>query len=161
MSKQRFRAGLTLFELLVVLLLISILFAFALPLTTQWTQTQFAWIMQRDIEQALEYGKQESVILGEPLRLVPFRNHDWSTGLELLRENETLNPSLSVLHTWRWHRSASHVVWHGFLSNAYLRFTPDLSQIALNGYFLIENGPQQRLKIMLNRVGRVRVLNKE
>lgn len=156
MSKHSLITGLSLFELLVVLLLLSILFAFGLPFTTQWSQRQLAWIMQKDIEQAIEYAKQESLLLGEPLRLVPLRNHDWSTGLELLKEHESLASAPSILYTWPWRQSHIQVVWHGFLSDAYLRFTPDLSQMALNGYFLIEEGAQQRIKIMLNRVGRVR-----
>ena len=56
---------------------------------------------------------------------------------------------------WPWRTTAYHVLWHGFLSDTYLRFTPDMSQASLNGYFLIESSTL-RVKMMVNRVGRVR-----
>ena len=149
-------SGLSLFELLIVLLLLSLLFAFGLPFTTQWYQNQLSGVMQKDIEQAIEYGTQESLILGEPVRLVPLHDNDWSSGLVLLRERDFLSLHHTVLYTWQWRSMAWHVAWHGFLSDSYLRFTPDLRQSALNGYFFLENEMQPGIKIMVNRVGRVR-----
>ena len=151
-------SGLSLFELLVVLMLLSLLFAFGLPLTTQWYQNQLSRVMQKDIEQAIEYGKQESLILGEPLRLVPLHDNDWSSGMALFKERDVpRSQQYAALYTWQWRSTTWHVVWHGFLSDSYLRFTPDLRQLALNGYFLIKNEKRPGIKMMLNRVGRVRV----
>ena len=153
-------SGLSLFEILVVLLLVSLVFGFGLPLTTQWHQNQLAATMEKDIEQAIEQGIQESQILGEPLRLVPLRDNQWSTGLALLREADlTTDPQAAALYVWQWRNIHHHVNWHGFLSNAYLRFTPDLNQAALNGYFLIENPHHQGRKILVNRIGRTRELS--
>lgn len=149
-------SGLSLFELLIVLLLVSLLFCFGLPLTTHWYQRQIAWVHQKDIEQAIAHGNQESVILGEPLRLVPFQKKDWSSGMVLLRERDLRDPKPSILYSWQWRDSVYRVIWHGFLSNEYLRFTPDLNQSAQNGYFLIENQAQHGVKLSVNRVGRVR-----
>ncbi len=148
--------GLSLFELLIVTLLFALIMTFGLPLTSHWYSKQLAWVMQKDIEQAIEYGMQESLVLGEPLRLMPLHNNTWSAGIMVLRERDVKEKPASVLYAWQWKSSAYRVSWHGFLSDAYLRFTPDFSQSALNGYFLIENPDHHEIKIMVNRVGRVR-----
>lgn len=88
--------------------------------------------------------------------MVPLHDNDWSSGLVLLRERDFLSSPHTVLYAWQWRSMAWHVAWHGFLSDSYLRFTPDLRQLALNGYFFIENEMQPGVKIMVNRVGRVR-----
>lgn len=153
-------SGLSLFEILVVLLLVSLVFGFGLPLTTQWYQNQLATMMETDIEQAVEQGIQESHLLGEPLRLVPLRDNQWSTGLALLREADlATDPQTTALYVWQWRNIDHHVIWHGFLSNAYLRFTPELSQAALNGYFLIASPNHPDQKIWVNRIGRTRKLS--
>ena len=152
----RLSCGLSLFELLVVLLLISLICAFGLPLSVQWIQNQQGWIMQKDIEQAVEYATQESVILGEPLRLLPYRKQDWSTGLRLVKECDVLHSKPKILHSWQWYHAGLTVKWQGFLSEFYLRFTPNLKQLALNGYFLIESDSQPPIKITLNKIGRAR-----
>lgn len=151
---QRSVQGLSLFELLIVLLLFSIIFAYSLPLTSHWYQNQFTFVMQKDIEQALDYGIQKSMILGVPLRLIPLHNQNWDTGLALVREDD-VGDSATPLYIWSW-GSAAHISWHGFLSDAYLRFVPDLAHSALNGYFLLEDTDHGAIKILVNRVGRVR-----
>lgn len=150
-------SGFSLLELLLVMLLVSVIAVFGVPWTSHWFQDQVSWVMQHDIEQAIEHGIQKSLILGEPLRLVPLRDKDWSTGMALIQEGDLANHQHPILYTWPWRTSASHVIWHGFLSDAYLRFTPDIGQAALNGYFLIENVNAHGVKIMVNRVGRVRI----
>lgn len=155
-------SGLSLFEILIVLLLVSLVFGFGLPLTTQWYHNQLATMMEKDIEQAVEQGIQESHILGEPLRLVPLRDKEWSTGLALLREADlTTTPPVVALYVWQWRNTANHVIWHGFLSNAYLRFTPELGQAALNGYFLIDSPNHPGRRILVNRIGRIRKISAE
>ena len=148
--------GLSLFEMLIVMLLLGIMMAFGLPLTSHWYADQHIWIMQKDIEQALEYGIQKSLILGEPLRLMPLQNNTWSAGIALWRERDCKEKGSAALYTWQWKHAAYHVTWHGFQSNTQLRFTPDLSQSALNGHFLIETSDHHGIKIMVNRLGRVR-----
>lgn len=150
--------GFTLLELLVVLFLISLIFAFSLPLTTQWYQDHLAWVIQKDIEQAIEQGTQESIILGEPLRLIPLHDQVWTSGLMLLREGDLEKKKQMPLHIWQWPNTVYYIIWHGFLGNTYLRFTPDLSQSAMNGYFLIENPAHHGVKMVVNRIGRIRTL---
>lgn len=148
-------SGLSLLELLVVMLLVSLISTFGLPWTSHWYQDKIAWVVQKDIEQAIEHGIQESVILGEPLRLAPLRDKDWTNGMALIRESDLTDPNHPILYAWPWGSTAYHVLWHGFLSDTYLRFTPDMRQASLNGYFLIESSTQ-RVKIIVNRLGRVR-----
>lgn len=122
------RRGFSLLEALIVVGLIAILALFGLPLRTHWYQDQFAWIMQKDIEQAIEHGLQESLILGEPLQLIPLHHQDWSSGLALLRESDLSRPHPALLSAWPWRNTGIHVTWHGFLSDKYLRFTPSAKQ---------------------------------
>lgn len=146
--------GLTLLELLIVIFLISLIGAFSLPLNAHWYQEHLVWMIEKDIEQAIEEGMQDSMILGEPLRLTPIDAHNWSTGLMLVSERDPKN----TIHIWRWSNTAYHIIWHGFLDNTYIRFTPDISQAAMNGYFLIENQTDQGVKMVVNRIGRIRTM---
>lgn len=147
--------GFSLLELLIVLFLISLTFAFGLPLTSYWYQNQVAELMQKDIEQAIEQGIQESIILGEPLRLIPLKDQVWTSGLQLIKEEGVPNKP-TLIHVWQWPSTPYHIAWHGFLGNTFLRFVPDISQSAMNGYFLIENQNHQEIKIIVNRIGRIR-----
>lgn len=144
--------GLTLFEILIVLLIVSIVAAFGLPFTARSYYVPTFSLIQKEIEQAIDYGIQESHVLGEPLRLVPLQNQNWTSGLRLVRESK----EQFTLHLWQWPNFLAHVTWHGFLSNAYLRFTPELSQMAVNGYFTIESPEGIKSKLIINRVGRLR-----
>ncbi|MGV3740113.1 MAG: pilus assembly FimT family protein [Gammaproteobacteria bacterium] len=153
--------GFTLLEFLVVIFFMSLIFAFSLPLTSKWYQDHLVWVIQKNIEQAIEQGTQESLILGEPLRLIPLHDQAWRSGLMLVRESDLANKKQDPLHIWQWPNTVYHIIWHGFLSNTYLRFTPDLSQSAMNGYFLIENSAHHGVKMVVNRIGRVRVLPAE
>lgn len=153
------RSGFSLLEALIVIFLLVILALFGLSLKSDWYQDQMIWVMQQDIEQAIEHGVQESLILGEPLRLIPLRHQDWSSGLALLRESELQQQSPTTLFTWPWRSSDKRVVWHGFLSNHYLRFTPEISQAVLNGYFRIDTtGRDQAVTLIVNRLGKIRII---
>lgn len=149
--------GFSLLELVLVLFLISLIFAFGLPLHSHWHQTQVAWVMQTDIEQAMEQGMQESLVLGEPLRLVPMQGEDWSFGMALVRETDIGKRPLAYLYTWPWQQRVWHMTWHGFLSQTFLRFTPDISQLSLNGYFFLEQDHAENITILVNRMGRMRI----
>ena len=151
-----FMRGLSLLELLIVIFLISLIFSFAMPLSTQWYQEQAVWLIEKEIEQAIAEGMQDSMILGEPLRLMPLHSANWATGLMLVQEHHLKQEKLQPIHVWQWAHTSYQINWHGFLGHSYVRFTPDLNQAAMNGYFLIENQAHRGVKMIINRTGRVR-----
>ncbi|PJD90631.1 MAG: hypothetical protein CK424_08120 [Legionella sp.] len=143
--------GFSLLEVLIVLFLIALIGSFGVPFGSNWYQTQVCFIMTQDIKQAIHQAIEDATRLNEPLKLMPIMNENWSSGL-VLRVERTSNQH----HQWQWKASGYQVHWHGFQSKDYLRFAPDLNQSALNGYFMIENQAHHGMKIIINRLGRVR-----
>lgn len=149
-------SGLSLLELVIVLSLIAIVMSFGLPVTQYWLQYHYCLLMSQDIKQAIQHAATEALVQGQMMRLMPcLRCKTWSEGVMISQEGDTEHQRM--YYEWRWPISDYKVTWHGFLSNHFLRFSPDLGQSALNGYFLIQNDQHQGLKLILNRFGRVRV----
>ena len=146
--------GFSLLESLIVLLLISMLFVIAAPLTTDWYQQRYAMIIIADIKQALHQAEIEAMTSGKTVRLVPCTGCSrWSQGIALISEQTS-----DIFYEWRWPKSSYTVSWHGFIADHYLRFSPDLRHAALNGYFMIHNPHQHGWKLMVNRLGYSRMV---
>lgn len=150
--------GFSLIELLLVLVLVSMLFMFVSPFTTQWLQQKYAMTMLNDVKIAMEHAATEALVRGQTIRLTPCRGcSSWSEGLSIT----SAHPDNTLLYEWRWPKSAYRVTWNGFIANDYLQFSTDLRHAALNGYFTIVNAEQQGWKLVVNRLGyqRVEVIN--
>lgn len=146
--------GFSLIEVLMVLLLIALLCSFGLPFSSNWYQTQLGLVMVQDIKQAIHQATADALRFNEPLKLMPILGDNWSSGLVLRLERTG-----DIQYQWQWKDTGYQVHWHGFQSNEYLRFAPDLNQSVLNGYFFIENVSHQGIKLVVNRLGRVRLGN--
>lgn len=144
--------GISLIELLISLVIIGILGSFALSFTTTWYHNYELKLVCNDIHAAIKFAKMRSILEKKPLRLCA-REHDWSHGLRLLDNTSTL------IYEWRWQDLKLHVAWFGFQSTNELTFSHDFSQNAVNGYFLIESKYQAPIKIMVNRMGRIKTCN--
>jgi Tfp pilus assembly protein FimT len=151
--------GVSLFEVLLVLLCGMIVVAFGLPLTTHWYQQQQVAVMVSDIQQALHQAATEAMTRGEIMRLMPCSHcRSWSQGMMLIAERDVNHPhATESRYEWRWPTATCTVSWHGFISNDFLRFSPDLDHAALNGYFLIQSDQQNEIKLVVNRLGNVRI----
>jgi type IV fimbrial biogenesis protein FimT len=152
--------GLTLIECLLSLFLLSMLFMSALPSVSGLLQKNQMQVLQDDLKSAIFYARSQALIRNQPILLTPLsETNDWSEGITVFVDNETHRyaSDSEILFQWHWSYSDVRVTYHGFQANQALRFVPEISQNAVNGYFLIQNQYQQGIKVVINRFGRVRI----
>ena len=144
--------GFTWIECLLTLSIFSILLWFSIPFATSLYQKNQMQVIQDDIKSAIRFAKMRALMDGKNEVLMPLSSsHDWSRGMQLRVDKTT-----QTLFEWHWPSSSIHVSWHGFLSNHFLYFSADINQSATNGYFLIQSPQQPVIKLIINRLGRVR-----
>jgi prepilin-type N-terminal cleavage/methylation domain-containing protein len=150
--------GLSLVELLVVVIVLSLIVAFNLPLGLSFYQKNHLDFVKEELIAALTYARNRALIDGLPLVLTPLAQANWSAGMRLFVDNEKhrLRPETKLLHQWHWNYPGLHLSWQGLQSKRYLLFPADLNQAAANGHFIIQNAAGSRIKLTLNRLGRVR-----
>lgn len=158
MNTRRF--GVTLIELLVCLAIMGMIGWLAMPFSPSFYQKNQLHVIVDEMKSAIRYAKLQAIIRGKYVILTPKADlNNWSSGMALYMENATAHPwSTSrgeLIYEWTWPSTGTHIVWHGFQSNDYLRFAPELSQSAVNGSFLIDINHQHQIKLMVNRLGRV------
>lgn len=152
--------GFTLFELLISLSIVSIVCLFALPYWSSFYQNYQLQVRQHEIQQAVRFAKMQAQLMHQSLLLVPIDGRDdWSFGMRLLVDNaqHRYTPEALVLHEWHWHHSMMTIRWHGFQSNGYLLFANHIRNYAVNGYFLMQTHQGRVVKLIVNRLGDVRV----
>ena len=150
--------GLTLIELLISLAIMATVLCFSLPLFHSMQTQHDRNRLIKDITNVLQFARIQAFLRGETLVLAPLDSvKDWSYGIHLfVREGNSWPPkNKEELHEWRWKPGGTHLSWHGFQSKDYLVIDSDLSRLALNGYFLMEEGGVLPEKHTVNRFGRV------
>ena len=157
---RRRTTGLTLLELLVGLAIMALAFCFSVPfLHTMQIQQEHKRCINA-LKSLLQYARMQAFLRGETLVLAPQNNDkNWSHGVYLfVQEGRTLPPkNKEELYVWHWQHSGIQVSWHGFQSNDYLIIDAQLSRLALNGYFLIDDGVSNPEKITVSRFGQMDV----
>ena len=154
--------GLTLIELLVTLSLLSILFFFSTLLTHSFYKKNQFQIISDEIKMAIYTAKMQALMTRDTLVLTPLSGEgDWSHGMLLFVDNGTHHfiPNDPLLHQWHWASPDIQISWHGFQSKNYLLFAADIRRSTTNGYFMIKNNLHQQVKLIINRVARVRQIN--
>ncbi|WP_051555256.1 GspH/FimT family pseudopilin [Legionella fairfieldensis] len=148
--------GLTLIELLFCLLIITLLLV-SLSFGLSIHQKNKAQIRENDLKMAIYYARNMALLKGKPLVLTPLTDSDWSTGMMLFIDNKThrYSPETQLIHQWQWHKEIK-ITWHGFYSDQYLLFSPDLAHAAITGHFNLQKGDGSQVKLIINRLGRVR-----
>jgi Tfp pilus assembly protein FimT len=148
--------GLTLIESLICLTILIIALFFSLPSNTLLIEKNQVHGVETDIKNAIRYAKMQALISNEPLMLAPLSGlNDWSFGMQLSSVNRH-HQEKTILYTWHWRYKNLQVVWQGFQSPNYLRFSNDLKHSTTNGYFLINN-QHFKSKLVINRFARVRI----
>ena len=154
------RAGFTLIELLVSMAVVAIVicysFSFA-PLLHKKNQLQ---VVTDEVKSAIQFAKTQALLTGDILALTRLPEaSDWSEGMLLFVDNtkHQYAQDVKLLHEWHWNSSEIHVKWQGFQSKDYLLFAPDISSSTVNGYFIIKNSLQHQVRLIVNRLGRVKV----
>ena len=152
--------GFTLIELLLSLAILIIVMCFSIPFASSLHQKTLLQARQDEIKAAIRYARTQSQLLGKNLILTPILNsNDWSKGMRLFVDNpkHLYTPDTTVIHEWHWNKSSLQITWHGFQSNHYLLFASDNNRNATNGYFSIQMQSGTIVKMVVNRLGRIRI----
>ena len=156
------QSGLTLIELLIGLSLLSILFVISLSFYSTLYKKSEVYIIADEIKGAIQFSKLRAIIDGENLALTPISgSNNWSEGMVLFIDNKEhkLLENSKIIHEWHWQKAKVHVSWKGFQSSNYLLFSHELSRMDVNGNFIIRNSVGKEIKLIINRIGRVRGSN--
>ena len=150
--------GLTLMELLISLAIMATVLCLSAPLFHCMQAQHDRNRIINEITNVLHFARIQAFLRGETLVLAPLDSlKDWSYGMQLfVREGNAWPPqNKEKLHEWGWQPGVTHLSWHGFQSKDYLVIDSDLSRLALNGYFLMQERGSLPEKYTVNRFGRV------
>lgn len=151
--------GFSLIEILTVLAILGILCCLCVPSLSFLYKKNQLDVMADDIKQAIHFAKIEALANHHTLVFTPLsESDDWSKGMRLFVDNKAhrATPKTTLLREWHWGAGLNPVVWHGFESRRYLRISPFLVERGANGYFLLQRDSHQQIKLVLNRLARVR-----
>lgn len=140
----------------VVAIVICYSFSFA-PLLHKKNQLR---IVTDEVKGAIQFAKTQALLTGDILALTHLPEaSDWSEGMLLFVDNakHQYTQDVTLLHEWHWKASEIHIMWQGFQSNDYLLFAPDIGNSTVNGCFIIKNNLQHQVRLIVNRLGRVKV----
>jgi Tfp pilus assembly protein FimT len=132
---------------------------FSIPFLSSLYQKNQLQVRQDEIKASIQFAKIQAQIRHKNLLLAPIGGkNDWSAGMRLFVDNaqHRYTPNAQVLHEWHWKASNISISWHGFQSDHYLLFAAENSKNAINGYFLIQINSELVIKLIVNRLGRVR-----
>jgi prepilin-type N-terminal cleavage/methylation domain-containing protein len=154
MSRSK-SVGFTLIEVLLVLLITSILCLIGYSTLPSYRQYQNEQFVENTLLAVLRFARNQALFHQRSVQVSPLSpTHDWSLGVRVallpLQEN-------NYLYTVSWSYPAIQVRWQGFLSKQYLVFSPNLAEAATNGHFLLFREGVCKKKIIVNRIGRVKV----
>ena len=145
--------GQTLTELLLVLAISGFLFYSALPFGSQFLRRNELDKRVNVISNAVNFARNQSFILGSNLILSPLEgDKDWKKGMQL-----TSQLTHKLIRQWHWRKNLISVQWKGFKKGGQLLFSNTLEHALLSGSFLLSDNKQLKRRIIINRVGRVRI----
>ena len=151
--------GFTLIELLASLLLLGVIFFLSFGLAPSLHHKNQLQIMVDELKGAINTAKLQSLITGDALALTHLPDSDnWADGLLLFIDNNKHQYTSGevLFHEWHWKSLGFHIEWHGFQSKEYLIFSSDIWKSTINGYFEIVTPMNQKVVLVVNRLGRVR-----
>jgi len=160
--RLKYSGGISLIEMLIVVLVLGILASFS-PLFLQGiVQKNQIHVVADEIKIALQFAKIEALAKAQSIALTPLPGHtDWSDGMALCIDNKQHQcfSGTELIREWHWYHKGLQVNWSGFESSHYLRFTPDLMERTANGYFTVMDQSQKPVKLVVNRLGRCRLVD--
>tara|TARA_R110000868_G_scaffold8205_9_gene42834 strand:- start:11293 stop:11811 length:519 start_codon:yes stop_codon:yes gene_type:complete len=150
------KKGLTLIEVLVVIALLGIVAAIALPNMKSFMQKQQANSVMHTLNSAIHYARSEAVKTGEIVGLCGSDDgetcsSDWSKGyiIYLVESNELLRSYL-ITH--------GHLQWRAFPTSQYLQFIPSGFSKQQNGTFVYCSADKSLAQaLIVSQTGRVRI----
>jgi type IV fimbrial biogenesis protein FimT len=154
------KKGFTLLELAFVVSLALLLILSAIP---AWQNFSLKYRLREQVDRlqtAINFSRNLALQQQKPLIVRPISYKDWSKGMCLFVDtdnNHRLNENQILLKIWRWDDRKLTVAWHGFQSDHYLEFTPDLANSYLSGRFIVSaKGANMKRSLIVNRLGRTR-----
>ncbi len=157
---RRQMLGFTLIELLISLALLGVVLLYAFSFTASFENKNRVQVLADEVSGAIRYARTEALLRGESLILTQSSNgSSWSEGMVLFVDDGThrYTPGVKLLHEWRWTSKGIVMAWHGFNSEKYLLFSSKLGKNTINGRFEIRSSVHQKISLIVNRWGRVRV----
>ena len=158
-NAKKITLGLTLLELVVSLSLFAILLCLSFSFAPSLYKKNKLQVVSNEVKGAIQHAKLQALLTGETLVLARLPGaREWSSGMVLFVDNGShqCTSVTKILHEWHWHSSEIQDSWHGFQSQDYLLFSPDMSRNTVNGSFEITNSIKQKIKLVVNRLGRIK-----
>lgn len=154
--------GFTLIEMLFTLMLIAILSIFSLTSASFIMYKNDQQTIVDEIRTAIQYAKNQAVILGHPVSLSPGdKELNWSKGIILSRMQSKTGKS-PVLYQWSWHHPHWNITWSGMNSPHKISLSNNPVSAISNGHFVLFNTrTKERVELILNRLGRIRIKSME
>lgn len=159
LNRRHRSPGFSFIEVLTALIIFGILSGYSLSLMPSLHRKNQLEVMANEIKQAIHFAKIEALTHAHTITLTPLsEDADWSAGMLLFVDNNIhhYTPKTTLIREWHWHSKALNVTWHGFESSHYLRFSPDLLERGANGHFVVQDNEKHQIKLVVNRLARVR-----
>ncbi|KTD60519.1 GspH/FimT family pseudopilin [Legionella shakespearei] len=149
--------GFTLLEVMFTLILFICLSLFSINALSLFREKNEKQMIIDELKMAIQYAKFQGINLGHTLYLTPPNAEtDWSKGMELKQLNK-ITGQMELLHQWQWQHRNWSLSWSGANANKIL-ISNNPSHAISNGTFtLTDVKSHQSVKILLNRLGRLKV----
>lgn len=154
--------GYSLLELLTCLGILSLLFIIGSGFYSQFIKRNVLDERVSTLVNAIKFSQNQAILSGNKLMLSPIsHSNGWQKGMILMAANEENKPlsEINILRKWQWHNDKYiNMSWQGLHSDVLL-FSNDINSASLSGSFILSQDQQIKRKIVINRIGRIRVEN--
>ncbi|WP_203454439.1 prepilin-type N-terminal cleavage/methylation domain-containing protein [Legionella sp. MW5194] len=150
----------SLVELLVSLALFTLLLSFYLGMNANNQLKTQLTVAQHRLTQAMHYARNQALVKRSVLILHPMEQGNWAKGMVLFKDpGEHRFNHQEVVYEWHDPGSPLTITWSGFHSPDALVFSHTLRHAAANGYFSISYQGVELGRVIINRLGRLRVVH--
>ncbi|WP_169042441.1 GspH/FimT family protein [Legionella taurinensis] len=119
------------------------------------------FVAQHRLTQAIHYARNQALVKHSVLILHPVEQGNWAKGMVLFKDpgEHRFSHQQEVVYEWHELGGPLTITWSGFHSQDALIFSHALGHAAANGYFSIAYQGVELGRIVINRLGRLRVVN--
>ncbi|OGT46523.1 MAG: hypothetical protein A3E83_01295 [Gammaproteobacteria bacterium RIFCSPHIGHO2_12_FULL_41_20] len=159
--------GLSLFELLTVLIIVAIIAGFAMPSLRDLLQTSYADVQRDQLLQVIQLARSEALLRGVSVSLCKSADQKicggaWDQGQIVFvddQESGEVQQREQVIAVFTGASQYAHLYWRAFpRRQAYLQFLADGTTHAENGtfWYCMSSHPYPRWAIVIGKSGRAR-----
>lgn len=152
-------SGFSLTECLIVLALTTLVLMFSVPLYQHHYWYQRLNQTMQSLQNAVLYARNKAILDKEAILITSANEQDWSSGIRVFKDNPTHHYQSGdpIYFQTDWQQLRIHICWQGFQRQDFLRFTANPQHAALNGHFLVRTPDGQQQRLILNRLGRMKL----